>query len=302
MKAFVIALVLLLIIVLILIVVGILLVNYVTLPKRTSLEEAINYSKEHDYWKDFDSYEKETVEIKSYDGYMLHGMILKNEGKKFVIITHGYTDNRYGSVKYCHMYRDMGYQVLLYDLRHHGENESCYCSMGYKEHKDILAISKHLKEHYGNDITIGLHGESLGCASSILALGQSDTFDFCVADCGFSDLYKLLSYQAYQTFRLPAIFAHLASGICYIMHGHSFSEIRPIDSFLTSQTPILFLHGKEDDFIPPYMSMNMYDKAHSYKRIELVDFAKHARSYEILRNDYEAKVKQFLEEKPVLSH
>lgn len=288
--------------ILLLIVVGVLLVNYVTFPKRSTLEEGIAYAKEHDYWRDFDAYEKENVEMKSYDGYLLHGILLKNDSKKFVIITHGYTDNRYGSVKYCHMYRNMGYQVLLYDLRHHGENKSCYCSMGFKEHKDILAVSEYLKERFGSDITIGLHGESLGCASSILALGKSDSFDFCVADCGFSDLYKLLSYQAYQTFHLPAIFAHLASGICYLMHGHTFSGIRPIDSFMTSQTPILFIHGKEDDFIPPYMSEDMYAKAQCYKKIELVEGAMHARSYEILRKEYETKVKQFLEEKPVLLH
>lgn len=302
MGALVIALVCIICLMAVLILVGVLLVCYVTFPKRSTLEEGIAYAKEHDYWKAFDSYEKETVEIKSYDGYLLHGFLLKNDSKKFVILTHGYTDNRYGSVKYCHMYRDMGYQVLLYDLRHHGENESSYCSMGYKEHQDILAISDYLKTHYGFDITIGLHGESLGCASSILALGKEETFDFCVADCGFSDLYKLLSYQAYQTFHLPSVFAHLASGVCYVMHGHSFSQIRPIDSFAISKTPILFIHGKDDDFIPPSMSEEMYHKAQSYKKIELVEGAKHARSYEILRNEYEEKVKQFLKEKPVLSY
>ena len=276
------------------------LVFYVSMPKRSTIEEAIVYAKEKGFWKDFDSYEKEEVEIKSYDDYLLHGILLKNDSKKFVIITHGYTDNRYGSVKYCHMYRRMGYQVLLYDLRHHGENKSCYCSMGYKEHKDILAVADYLKITYGNDITICLHGESLGCASSILALGKREDFDFCVADCGFSDLYKLLAYQAKQSLHIPAAFARLTSAMCYLMHGHNFSGIRPIDSFKTNKTPIFFIHGAADDFIPAQMSKDMYEACQSYKKIAIVEGAAHARSYEKDQEKYEEMVEKFLKEKPVL--
>ncbi len=44
-------------------------------------------------------------------------------GQKFVIISHGYTYNRHGSMKYASILRRLGYNCVIYDDRRHGENE-----------------------------------------------------------------------------------------------------------------------------------------------------------------------------------
>ena len=47
--------------------------------------------------------------VESYDGYILHTEFLKNpeHTDKYMIITHGYTDNHIGSLKYSKMYLEL---------------------------------------------------------------------------------------------------------------------------------------------------------------------------------------------------
>lgn len=272
------------------------LLHIVTKPHRATMEQSLSREKENGSYGAYDSYEKEPLEITAEDGYVLHGVLLKNPGKRYVIITHGYKDTRLGSLKYAHIYYRRGYNVYIYDLRHHGENEETFCSMGYRESRDIVTIAKFLKDRYGQDIVLGLHGESLGSASSILALGQYPDFDFCVSDCGFADLGKLLEYLCGRLIHLPQKISHLASLACRVRYRYRLDEIRPVDVFSGEiRTPVLFIHGEADTFIPPEHGKMMYEAAGAKKELALFPGAEHAQSYFSDRERYERVVGEFLE-------
>lgn len=272
------------------------LLHYVTKPHRATMEQSLSREKERGSYGAYDSYDREPLDIAAEDGYLLHGVLLKNPGKRYVIITHGYKDTRLGSLKYAHIYYRRGYNVYIYDLRHHGENRDTYCSMGYLESRDIVTIAKFLKERYGEDIVLGLHGESLGSASSILALGRYPDFDFCVSDCGFADLGKLLEDLCGPRLHLPRRAAHLASLACKVRYRYRLDEIRPVDVFLGKiRTPVLFIHGEADTFISPEHGKMMYEAAGGKKELALFPGAEHAQSYYSDRERYERIVGEFLE-------
>ncbi len=270
--------------------------HIVTKPRRMSMEQSIANEKERDCYGDYDTYDREPLELVMEDGYLLHGVLLKRPGRKYVIITHGYTDTRLGSLKYAHIYYRLGYNVCIYDLRHHGENADTYCSMGYRESRDIVTIAKYLKKRFGSDIVLGLHGESLGAASSILALGEYSGFDFCVSDCGFADLGKLLEYLCAARIHLPGKLSHLASLASRVRYRYRLDKIRPVDVFSGEiRTPVLFLHGEADEFIPPEHCRMMYEAAGGKKEFALFPGAGHAQSYLSDRERYERVVGEFLE-------
>ena len=77
----------------------------------------------------YDALEKTDYEVKSFDGYALHAQKLANPtpSGRYVIISHGYTDNRIGSLKYAREYLTLGFDVILYDLRGHGLNAPTFC-------------------------------------------------------------------------------------------------------------------------------------------------------------------------------
>lgn len=268
----------------------------ITKPKKPTTEESISREKERGHWKDYDSYAKKEWNIKGCNDYLLHGELLTNPGKKFVIITHGYTDSRYGALKYAHIYHKLGFQVYIYDLRFHGTNEGGHCSMGYYESQDIVAIADNIWETYGADAVIGLHGESLGSASSILALAKQQKFAFVVSDCGFSDLRELMQYQAHARFHLPKFLAATSSWMNCMIHNYQFFNISPICALKDNKVPVLFIHGKEDDFIPPTMCEDMYRAATCVKKMVLFEHANHAQSYLCEPEKYEELIVSFLTE------
>lgn len=275
---------------------GIGLTHIVTKPTRESLEESRTRERQRNFWEAYATYPKEAWNIPGYRGYLLHGELIKNQGKKYVIITHGYTANRYNSIKYAHIFYELGYSVYQYDIRHHGENADDFCSMGYLERRDIIAVKDALIERFGTDIEIGLHGESLGCASSLLALGLYDGFTFCVANCGYSDLPMLLGDEAKNLMHLPACVVHMTTAYMLLAHHYSFYKVKPIEALESNRTPILFIHGAADNFIDPVHSQRMYDSCTCQKQLVYFENAGHAQSYDSDPERYQQVVAEFLQE------
>lgn len=269
--------------------------RFVIYPRRKDYNEAETIEKSKGFWGDYDSFEKEEFNITSFDGYQLRGELIKNDSDKYVIVTHGYKYNMLGSIKYANIFHRLGYNIVIYDLRHFGANKKCFCSMGYYEPRDIIAVQEALYKRFGEDITIGLHGESLGCASSMLALGLSQKFDFFVADCGFTDLKVLLMDQAGKMLHLPAFMEYFTDFWMMLLHHYKFAGIRPIDVQEQNQVPILFFHGADDDFIVPEHTKRAFEACKAYKEMYIIDGAAHAQSYEKDPVGYEEKVTNFLE-------
>ena len=257
---------------------------YISKPKTRPIDVAIQREKNAGYWDFYEPLSKEDWDITSYDGYLLHGTLIKNTGenareKDYVIITHGYTSTRYGSLKYIPIFYELGYQIYIYDDRNHGANKKCFTSMGYYEKGDLLAVKDALISRFGDDITIGLHGESMGCAISLLALGEWDHFKFLVADCGYGDLSSLLDYQLSTMVHLPVIFGRSASLLGKLLYGFELYKIRPCDAIRHTKTPILFIHGEADTFIPKEQSKLSYDSClDNYKELHYIPGANHALS------------------------
>lgn len=271
---------------------------FITHPKRVSHDDALKIEESKDFLKDFPSFKKEVLNIKARDGYELHGIYVPYEGSnKTVIITHGYTYNYEGSIKYANVFRELGFNIYMYDLRHHGYNKSTYCSMGYKESRDVADVYKYFREKLGDEAIIGLHGESLGAASSIMALANIKDVDFLVADCGFADFNDLARHLAKDGMHVPAFLFKLPVMLCLILHGFRLDKIRPIDAFSENKTtPVLFIHGKEDTFIPKDHSERMYEACRSTKRLCIFDDANHAESYFVNRTRYMEEVSAFLKD------
>ncbi len=270
---------------------------FVCKPKRFSYEEAEKIERSKNFIVGYDYYKKEEYDIRSFDGYMLHGEIAyaDSPSTKWAIITHGYTYNMLGSIKYAQIFHDLGYNTYIYDLRHHGKNKKTHCSMGYYESRDVVSVVKAIKDKFPNITYLGLHGESLGSASTNMAIKdlQNDV-DFYVSDCGFTDLKSLMLYQSHSRFHMPKFLVTTANWINILLHRYSYFDIRPIESMKDNKIPILFIHGQDDDFIEPWMCKAFFDADKGYKEIYLCPKAGHAQSYEVDRVTYAQKVTDFL--------
>ncbi len=215
-------------------------------------------------------------------------------GDKYVIITHGYTDNRFGAMKYVKFYLDLGFNCIVYDLRGHGENAEAICTYSIKESKDLNALISDTYDRYGKNIYLGLQGESLGSATTISVLGQRQDVKFAVADCGFADIENVLQVGI-KSMHLPSFMVKLASLACKIRYGFFFSEAQPIQSLSGNQVPILFIHGADDTFIVPDNSKRMSEATAGYSEFYTVPGAAHAMSAIQDPTSYAKYIEAFLE-------
>ena len=227
--------------------------------------------------------------------YTLNVELIRNPeaADKYILLSHGYTDNRFGSLKYAKMYLDLGFNVIVYDLRGHGENEPTFCTYSARERKDLAFLIRDSIARY-QPVIFGIHGESLGAATSIACLEDKPQIDFVVADCGFSDISGVLK-GGVRSAHLPEAVVPLASVCAKIRYGYSYDMMRPIDSLTENEIPILFIHGEEDSFILPEHSERMQKETKGYSELHLIPGAAHAASILTAPAEYKGIVAAFLE-------
>ena len=267
------------ILLIVLIVMGFFLAKYSMTGKRQTLEEARTWQEEHYDLSWYDPIEKTDYTVTSYDGYVLHAQFVKNpiETTRYILISHGYTDNRFGALKYGRMYLEQGFNLIIYDLRGHGLNEPTFCTYSARERKDLLSMIQDSRARFPDAGLFGIHGESLGAATSIAVLEEKPPIDFVIADCGFSDIASVLK-RGMKGMHLPVFLIDIASVCAKIRFGFSFGDMRPIDSLKDNLVPILFIHGENDDFILPEHSEKMKEATRGYAELHLITDAGHAMS------------------------
>ena len=117
-----------------------------------------------------------------------------------------------------------------------------------------------------------------------------------VADCGFTSPADIIAKVAKQSFHVngKAVVAVL-NPLCRMIGGFSLYECFTPQILANSDIPILFIHGKSDDFVPCDMSVESYNAARGKKEICLVEGAGHGLGYLVDREGVTASLKIFFE-------
>lgn len=275
---------------------SLLLAHFVMNGKRPTLQEAWDWQSARYDTSFYKGLEKTDYLVSGYDGYQLHTELLKNPKPtdRYVILTHGNTDNHIGCLKYVPMYLDLGYNCIVYDMRGHGEDEPTHTTYGIIEGKDLAELIKDTRTRYPNISQLGLHGESLGGSTTIEALALKPEVDFAVSDCAFADVRSVLR-QKLKTMHLPEFFVDLANMGIRILYGCSIDDMRPIDCLDKNTVPILFVQGDADNTVPPQSARELYDRTVGMRELHYVAGADHAESVLVAPEEYRATVAAFLE-------
>ena len=237
--------------------------------------------------------------ITSSDNLKLHAYEVKNENKtdKWAIVVHGYTsEGKLLSSKAKHLY-NMGYNVLVPDLRSHGTSEGNYIGMRWHDRLDIIDWINYIVKNNPNS-EIALHGTSMGSATVLMVSGEKlpSNVKAIVADCGYTSVYDEFSYQLKQLFNLPAFpIMNFSDVVTHIRAGYCLNDASAINQVKKSTTPILYIHGDKDDFVPYYMMDELYNATNSEKEKLTIEGGEHANSDLVNPKLYWSTVNSFLE-------
>jgi hypothetical protein len=240
---------------------------------------------------------KQEFSVKSKFDYQLHGIWFPNQDSlKTVVIVHGYKVNLFTSLRYLRLFYDKGFNVLIYDQRYHGKSGGKNCSMGFYEKYDLQTMVTWVLGKTGPMSVVGIHGESMGAATSIMHAAIDDRISFTVADCSYEDLYRQFTHRLKVDYKLPSFpLMHLGSLVTKITMGYFFRNVSPISDIAYIKTPLLFIHGEKDSYILPSHSFHMYEKARGRKGLYLAKDAGHAESIFANPEEYQKIVYRFID-------
>lgn len=240
-------------------------------------------------------------EITDKKGRKLKGLYYpaKEESKTFVLCSHGYRSRGRGEFRFVSKFHhDCGHNILLVDHPGAGESDGKYISFGKNESEGLYLWIEFLREKFGDDINIILHGISMGSASVMLLSSDNrilPNVKFIIADCGYTSVEDQFR-SVLKAAKVPAFpLLNTVFATNRLVQHFSLKEIQPIEQVKKSLVPILFIHGGRDNFVPTEMVYKLYDACTSEKDLLVVDGAGHGASYKKNPPAYEEKVKTFIE-------
>lgn len=244
---------------------------------------------------------RDTV-IVSPDGVKMHAYYVnaaRPTGKTAVLV-HGYTANAIRMMMLGQIYNEkLGYNILLPDLRYHGQSEGEFVQMGWFDRKDVMQWMEVARYLYGEDTQIVAHGVSMGAATVMMVSGEVlPAYVKCfVEDCGYTSVWDEFYVRLKrQTKVFAPLILETASILCKLEHGWGFREASSLKQVARCKLPMLFIHGEKDDFVPTAMVYPLYEAKPEPKEIWIAPKATHARAYYFQPAVYTEKVCRFVNE------
>lgn len=237
------------------------------------------------------------VETVSFDGLKLKARYFDIKTEKTIILFHGYRSSAMRDFSCAvKMYLNLGFNILLVDQRSHGRSEGKLITFGVKESRDVLSWIEFATEKYGARKII-ISGMSMGATTVLLAAGYSlpENVIGIIADCGFTSPVDIIKIVAKKSFKINAsFFIPILNLCCLIFGGFSLYKSNTRDTVKNTDLPILFVHGKADNFVPCEMSQTAYDNCNKNCKILLVENAGHGLSFLVDTENVKRELENFI--------
>jgi dipeptidyl aminopeptidase/acylaminoacyl peptidase len=216
----------------------------------------------------------EQVQFPAHDGLRLSGWFVPTRSengqspKATLLLVHGWPWNRLGTaaesllvdlagsapVQLMHLALALhrrGYQLLMFDLRNHGQSAaSAPVTFGWREADDLLGALDYVAGRDDVDAgRIGVIGFSMGANATLFSLPRTDLVGAAVAVQPTSPTVFASRYSTAVIGPLSRLVIPLVEFIYRLAGGLSFSAMEPIfASSGSGQTPLLFVQGTGDNW------------------------------------------------------
>jgi pimeloyl-ACP methyl ester carboxylesterase len=250
------------------------------------------------------------IEFPSSDGIDLKGWYVpvKGTAKGTIVYVHGYNRSRVEMLPDSVFGNVLGYDGLLFDLRHQGASGGNESSIGYNERLDVEAAVRYALEREKAPHPVIVWGVSMGAAAALMAAADTKEIDAVISDSSFLNYPDMIRHH-YYLFRgiarrrwwwfppLPAF--PIVDEVIYwsAWRGHFNPKDFDLEKAVTriGTRPILFVAVQGDERMPPEIARRLYGDAESeLKDIVIVPGKRHGEGFNSGTKPYEEAVTSFL--------
>ena len=187
-----------------------------------------------------------------------------------LVYLHGIADNRASGLGIIRRFTALGFDVVAYDSRAHGESGGDACTYGYFEKQDLRLVLDQVK---ASDVV--LVGTSLGAAVALQG-GDDPRVRAIVAAESFSNLRSVAAERAPFVFTDASIARALA--LAETQAHFKVDEVNPAAAAAFISAPVLIIHGENDLETSPEHARRIFAALNGPKRLILVAGAGHSQS------------------------
>jgi uncharacterized protein len=189
---------------------------------------------------------------RTLDGLTLRGWYLPTTTRRhLLVLVHGMWSSWLEMASLGRDLHEQGFDVLLFDLRGHGQSDPSRLYLGRREREDIRAVMAWAHSEGFSHDRIGWLGYSMGGSTVLMEGARNPDIQVAVFDSPYGDLPRLLETQLSKHSGLPRWFNPgilLAARWIYGVRTDDLIPIRFARSW--GERPVLLIHGESDTIVP----------------------------------------------------
>jgi len=228
-------------------------------------------------------YRYQNLHFKSNDGTTLHGWLIDQQGKQakgLVIFSHGAAGSMGHHLGFATWFAKAGYKVLMYDYRGFGQSGGEVDRQGMvSDAKAAFAHARTLPDL--TKIPLISYGHSMGGAKSVAAIAEGN----------IPGLRAVIVDSSFASYRDMA--RHMAGSFGEGLVSDQLAPVQLVQHI--SPTPLLIIHGRNDEVVPFSQGMKLYDAAKQPKTLFDVKTGQHGNSLSKDQGAYRKRLLQWLD-------
>lgn len=190
-----------------------------------------------------------------------------------------------------------GYDVLLFDLRGHGQSDPSRLSLGSRERADIRTVMAWASEEGFTQDRIGWLGYSMGASTLLMEAAQNHAIQAMVIDSPYGNLPELLKSQLSKHSHLPSFFNPGILTAARLLYGVKTDELVPIRAARSwGERPLLLIHGESDSIVPVAQAYELARAAGSSCLTRTLPGVEHVQAYDADPEGYVSAIEEFFGE------
>lgn len=201
------------------------------------------------------------IQVRSDDGTALAGRMIPGTKRlrPWVLMLHDFGGSWRDSLAFSRIYAAHDCNIMLVDMRAHGESEGEWTGSGWLDRRDVIAWCSWIIARTGEETQIIIHGIGMGATAALFAAEEKDfpiQVRAIVSDSAYTDTWNATALRFGKGFAKPQPMLDLYRIILKKNKGgYDLGIGNILPSVQSISTPLFIMHGEKDACTPPYMGM-----------------------------------------------